>query len=499
MRLSAAVLFLAGVCAAQTPEERTAKYLDSVRRQPPLLVAFLKRMPKGADLHSHLAGAVYAESLIGWAIESGLCVDRGTSTLKRGSCGPCEASEGTPAVKCTSRDQALYNQLVDAWSMRNWKPGSESGHDRFFATFDKFGAALDEHGGEALAEVASRAAGDRLQHLELMRTADGGGAAALGREVGWDDDPARLREKLLAAGLRDLVPKVRARLDAEEARRRELLRCGTDRAEPGCGVSVRFLYQVLRGLQREQVFAQILLGFELTRADPRFVGFNLVMPEDWYTPMHDFDVHIRSIEALRALYPGTHIALHAGELAMGLVPPEGLRSHVRQSVTRAGAERIGHGVSVMFEDDAVGLLKEMARRGVLVEICLTSNDAILGISGARHPLPTYMKYGVPVALATDDQGVARSDMTHEWLRAVETYSLAYRDLKRMARASLSHSFLPGESLWSSSGRAKATPCRADDPVKERTSPGCAAFLEGSERASEQWRLEKSFSAFEREF
>jgi len=32
-------------------------------------------------------------------------------------------------------------------------------------------------------------------------------------------------------------------------------------------------------------------------------------------------------------------------------------------------------------------------------------------------------------------------MTHEYLRAVETYSLTYTDLKRLARHSLEYSFL----------------------------------------------------------
>ena len=45
-----------------TPEQRTARYMDSVRTQPPLLLAFLRRMPKGGDLHNHLSGAIYAES-----------------------------------------------------------------------------------------------------------------------------------------------------------------------------------------------------------------------------------------------------------------------------------------------------------------------------------------------------------------------------------------------------------------------------------------------------
>lgn len=73
----------------------------------------------------------------------------------------------------------------------------------------------------------------------------------------------------------------------------------------------------------------------------------------------------------------------------------------------------------MLESDPIRLMKEMAVKNVLVEINLTSNDLILDVSGNEHPLPIYLKYSVPVAISTDDEGVARSDMTHEFLRAVE--------------------------------------------------------------------------------
>jgi len=75
--------------------------------------------------------------------------------------------------------------------------------------------------------------------------------------------------------------------------------------------------------------------------------------------------------------------LHAGELAPGLVPPEGLCCHVRLAVEEARADRIGHGVDVMYEDRPYDLLKEMAAKGVLVETNLTSNADILGVSAAR--------------------------------------------------------------------------------------------------------------------
>ena len=248
------------------------------------------------------------------------------------------------------------------------------------------------------------------------------------------------------------------------------------------------------------MYAQILLGFELAQADTRFVGLNLVMPEDWYVPMRDFDLHMKMLDYLHALYPRVHISLHAGELAMGLVPPEGLSFHVRESIEKGHAERIGHGVSVMSEHDATGLLQEMARRKVLVEICLTSNDLILGVRGGEHPLPAYLRYGVPVALATDDQGVSRSDMTHEYVRAAEGYKLSYLDLKRMARQSLEHSFLAGSGIWSDA-RAfhPVAACAGDHPESARVSPGCQRFLDANDRARVQWKLEREFAQFEKQF
>ena len=101
----------------------------------------------------------------------------------------------------------------------------------------------------------------------------------------------------------------------------------------------------------------------------------------------------------------------------------------------------------MYEERPYDLLKEMAAKHVMVEINLSSNDLILGISGKNHPFPIYRKFGVPVALSTDDEGVSRIDITHEYVRAVETYGLTYADLKQMVRTGLEHDFLPGPSLW----------------------------------------------------
>jgi hypothetical protein len=249
-----------------------------------------------------------------------------------------------------------------------------------------------------------------------------------------------MRERLLAAGLRDSLLKSRRELDAAEVKQRRLMNCSASNRDRGCDVTIRFLYQVLRGVDQQAVFAQILTGFEMARIDPRWVGFNLVMPEDALIPMRDFKLHMQMIGFLHKLYPEVRITLHAGELAEGLVPPEGLRFHIRESITRGHALRIGHGTDIVHEDNAEGLMREMAAKGILVEVALSSSDVILGIRGKNHPLRTYLRYGVPIALATDDEGVARSNMTLEFRKAVQEQGLDYRTLKRMVRNSISYSF-----------------------------------------------------------
>jgi adenosine deaminase len=499
--LPLSAMLLSALGAAQNPEQRTAHYLESIRKQPQLLLAFVRDLPKGADLHNHLEGAIYAEDLVDFAASGSLCVDRTSSRLLPGPCDSCENYTAKPAALCAYGDHVLYNQMIDAWSMRNWRPGDESGHDHFFAAFDKFGLAPDTHAAEAIAAATNRAGMDHLQYVEFMHTADGGAAAQLAGKVEWNPDYAKMRDALLSAGMKDVAAETSKRLAADNARAGEILKCGTTEAAPGCDVSVRYLYQVLRGLPHKIVFAQILLGFELASVDPRFVGLNLVMPEDWYVPVHDFNEHMAMLDYLHGVYPKVHITLHAGELAMGLVPPEDLAFHIRASVERGHAERIGHGVDVMNEKDPIGLLHEMAERNVLVEIALTSNDMILGVSGDDHPLPIYMKYGVPVALATDDEGVSRSDMTHEYLRAIESYRLSYTDLQRMARQSLEHSFLPGQSLWADTKLVFriAPACAGDAPGTATPSATCEQLLAANERARMQWKLESEFAKFEKKY
>ncbi len=478
--------------AGNRAEAATARAFDVLRGDSARLVVFLRAMPKGGDLHNHLSGAVYAERFVAWADSDGDCVRMGSlSLVPAHACG-----DSLPTVAAaTARDPGLHDRLVDAFSMRKYHPAVESGHDRFFATFGRFGAATYGRTGDMLAEVSRRAAAEGERYLELMLTPDGSGARRLGAAVGWKDDWDQFRQGLLDAGLRDTMRAASRTLDRAEARRDSILGCGTGHADPGCAVTVRYDYQVLRAMPRAMVFAQILAGFEMTRSDPRVVGFNLVQPEDDPVAMRDYTLHMRIIQQLHRLYPDVPVTLHAGELAVGMVPPEGLRFHIRQAVEIAGAKRIGHGVDVLHEDDPDGLLEEMARRHVMVEINLTSNDVILGVRGALHPLRTYLAYHVPVALSTDDAGVSRSDISWEWRKAVEEQGIDYPTLKMMDRNSLEYAFVEGESLWRD--YETLTPVDACAPASGGLDgASCRAFTAVNTKARLEASLERDLKAFE---
>ena len=430
-------------------------------------MAFLLKMPKGADLHNHLSGSIYAERYIEWAADKGLCVNTRTMSLVVPAAPSKCDTDQTPANAALTSG-VLYRQMIDAWSMRNWQLSGQSGHDHFFDAFGRFGPATYNNSGKMLAEAVKSAARGKVSYVELMLTPDGTAtgvaSSQIGDKAGWDGNFEAALSKLKANGIDNAATIGIQNLQAMEAEKNQLLKCGTPQAEAACAVTIRYVAQVSRNSAPGQVFAQMVTGLALAN-DPqsKVVATNLVQGEDGLNSMQNFSLHMQMLKFLRPLYPRAKVTLHAGELAPGLVTPDGLTFHIRESVMVARADRIGHGVDIMHETDAHELLKEMARRNVMVEICLSSNDLILGISGSNHPLATYIEYGVPVALATDDEGVARSEISMEFLRAAQDQGLGYVQLKTMARNSLQY-----------------------------------AFVDANEKARLQRQLEQDFDAFERE-
>jgi adenosine deaminase len=484
--LALALLAAAAPAAAREP--------DLAHMSGGAVAAFGRAFPKGGELHNHISGAIFGETVLQWAAEDGLCVDVPRLALVP----PCQPSDTLKPVAAVVRDEVMRSALIDSFSTRHPGFQDRSGHDQFFGVFSRIGALSDARAADQMAVVLDGLGRQNTFYLEAMITPNGGAAAAIGAQAGWKGgDFAGQAAANSAKGLEALVPATIAQTDAREARTRQILKCGTPEASPGCQVTVRYLYQTIRVLPPEMTFAQLQLGAALVAADKRWVGVQMVAPEDNPASLANYSLHMKMVDFLTGHGRKVPVALHAGELTLKYATPADLRSHVAQAIRVAGARRIGHGVDFAQEDGAEALAAEAAAKGVLVEINLSSNDAILEVRGKAHPYGWLRQRGVPTSLSTDDAGLLRIDLSGEYARAAEE-GASYADLKRSARNAIAFSFLSGEGLWSDPGAyAKPAKVCTGQIGAEAPKPGpCAALVAGSDKAREQWRHERLLALFE---
>jgi len=225
-------------------EEQVSTWLEQHRDRPPIVRAFVQRMPKGGDIHTHLSGAVYAERYLSWAAADGYCVDAvAIKLVLPQDCG--KTPNAFPAAELFKRS-GVYAALIDRWSLRYSAFAGKSGHDQFFQAFDGFDliSSSPSRKGDMVADVANRAASQHVSYLELLLTTQGGATQQLARSIGWDPTNfAEQRRQLLAKGLPSLVDNGKQELDRIERQTATAMGCGTAKAQPGCRVTIRFLHQ----------------------------------------------------------------------------------------------------------------------------------------------------------------------------------------------------------------------------------------------------------------
>jgi adenosine deaminase len=476
--LAAAVLVVrVAVVARDFNTVVTNASFEAVRDKHTELRAFLHRMPKGGDLHTHLSGAVYAERFIAWAAQQNFCADPANVLLSKSHCD----LPGDVSVADAMHDQHLYDRLVNAFSTRSFVPtvAVPTDHDKFFNAFDKFGAVSGSHFVDMMLDQLRNYHSENVQYVEFMVSFScwDDRAKLVNAMAGQTDDAGRLAA-LQANGLDECVAAKRDDLVAASGKIRNDLACDPQRARPGCAVSFRYIAQILRNSTPDEVFLQTAIAAALIRAEPQVVALNLVQAEDNLVARRDYTRHM---EIVAFLARDVKVSLHAGELWLGYVPPPDLTFHIRQAIEIGNARRIGHGVDLAFEHDVEGLLAEMRRRPVAVEINLSSNAIILGVHGKDHPLATYLAAGVPVVIATDDAGVSRINMTNEYFRAVHDQRLDYLTLKAIARNALIYSFLDEDQKRSELERFDQSSIEFERSVARRHSWGqkAAALLKAA--------------------
>ncbi len=472
-------------------ERSTARRFEAAKRDEPSLIAFLRAMPKGADLHNHVGGALYAEDGLESAIARGLWFDPALNQFVQ------MQREGCVRADQLLRDERLRYQYLNAASMRGGTHGPAGGHDHFFSAFGPAASGFRGAPRELpLAIVARRARAQNLQYLELMAGPAGEAMAAV-------HAAARAGEPYEAA-LSRMQPQFDAYVAASRAeidRWDRDVAARLDMSPPVSGavgpITLRYLVTAIRTDPEERVFATWAAAFALMRADRRVVGVNLAAPEDAPRARSGFDGQMRLLDFLWRRFEKPNVTLHAGELNHFVSPPEPMSRHIRASIELGHARRIGHGDSVAWENDLPGLLRRMREQRIAVEVCPSSAETILGAGGDRYPFQLYRRAGVPLTINTDDEGVSRSSITLEYLKAVRWWDLSYTDLKELARNSVEYSFLPGESLFDSHDyRRVRAPYRSLKARGWKLGDADRKALSSTDKGMVQARLERAIVEFE---
>ena len=511
-----------GVLVSAFADERgTARRFEAAKGDEPSLIAFVKAMPKGADLHVHVSGAAYAEYALDNAIAQNLFYDPAANLFSTDAAPP-----HIPAQDLLKfANSSLLGKFLDAASMRGWKPDAESGHDHFFAAFGFIDSAQTNRPDiEINAEVIVRALSQNEQYMELMTRVAPDSAYALLQSPpalgNTDASEMQTALTILTPRLKEFVVQAKRYLDDNDAQlgkrvsqaQAALIKTQPTPAKvqdtpavnkiepvtnPQSPITIRYIVSANRLKADADFFAILAAGMMLMREDKRVAGINIVAPEDHAFARRHFSTQMQILDFLWQQFGHPNITLHAGELTPTVAPPETMRTRIRDSIQIGHARRIGHGVSIAWEDNLERLLRDMRKQGVAVEICLTSNAAILGVEGSRHPFTLYRKAGVPVTLNTDDEAVNRSSLTQEFVRAVRTYNLSYSDVKTLARNSIAYSFLAGDSLFKDRQYHRLRPEFAGI-ARPGWQPSTEAqkLLNASEKMQVQARLEQAFARFE---
>ncbi len=426
------------------------RHLDSIRQHPVALRAFFQQMPKGGDLHHHFEGSIYGETILEAIIEADYWVHPATLAIaQERPAGDSIHWQSLRTLAGQAEFPDLRRRLLQRWSVLDYTYTPADPPDRhFFGAFPAFLPAIPAVVDSGLLRLKARAIAENVQYLEtifLPFACPGSSFAYPGemdgemRSLATERDQEtlyrlfdKIYEELETSGLADCAREHTERI---ELRHRDL---GIDEER----FHLRYQNYVLRVLPPTRLFADLAINFLSASLSPLIVSVNIVAPEHDPVALDDYWLHMQMYRYLSGRFPRLDVALHAGELVPGQVRPEDLTFHINQAVAIAGADRIGHGLTIPYEAKSDRLLRRMANERIAVEINLSSNRYILGLQPHENPLPLLLEQGVPVVISTDDAGVLRTSLTEQYVLLAQAFpQLSYTDIRAMVRNSIEFSFI----------------------------------------------------------
>jgi adenosine deaminase len=263
-----------------------------------------------------------------------------------------------------------------------------------------------------------------------------------------------VRDGLLYCELRFSPEHFALENDFDRAQVTKLIVQAGNQAAAEMGLEIRYLLTFNRS---KQTSAQMIELYNLLKRleIPEIVGIDLAGDEINFPPekFRDFFALIES----DGLYQST---IHAGE-----VSPSG---QIWEAIRNLHADRIGHGTSAIDDEPLQEYLK---KTGITLELCITSNYQTGSWEDERnHPIGTLYRNGVPVTLNSDDPFIQNTDLTDDYIKAVEYFGFDLQDLVQLNLNAITASFLPVDGKYI----LRKDYLRKVEAFKERHSFGGAA-------------------------
>jgi len=141
---------------------------------------------------------------------------------------------------------------------------------------------------------------------------------------------------------------------------------------------------------------------------------------------------------------GLKLSIHAGEWSGA--------DTVRHALEEMNADRIGHGIRILENQNTVSLARE---RRVIFEVCLSSNLHSGVVQQIQdHPLQAMIQAGLQVTLNTDDPGVSNIRLSDEYRIAIKELGLSITTLKALLFVAAQGAFLPVQEKRELEGKLK---------------------------------------------
>ena len=336
-------LYLSFLLVLQIPiyandTEKTNSYFQKVRENQAMLTAFFNGMPKGGDLHHHFSGSVYAETYFDVAVKKNFYINLETGDSFQDIPQNLTNDPNIKPINSFIEEKGYLPvklKLISLWSIKDFKETQQTPDKHFFEAFRKFGPLIKGNEDTFLKEIKRRAIVENVQYIETMFL----------RPDYDKKDPklATFNEKYFPSLLKIQEEKSEEKLThlfdemlnyltvdmqynesaKNFASKIAIIHNKSKLAEDEEKLLItRYQNYITRTDIPTEVFVQIFLSFQSDKFSNLIVGTNIVGPEDNPNAMRDYWLHMKMFQYFHKKFPDLKYSLHAGELSVGIVPPE---------------------------------------------------------------------------------------------------------------------------------------------------------------------------------